>query len=362
MKGPMLVVDLAGKHYDMGYQHGAKLVRYRQSLLGLIKEYREMINPFPQEEVQAILKDVRAVLKTHSPETLDMLRGIADGFTVSPEDLLGVRIRGYIEDRLAASPRAGWQDECTAWAVSNSKAAKERILIAKNRDYLISNRDLQAIFRCRPEKGYEYFSLNSIGACNAPSCGMNGEGLAIVDTRVPSTDVGPGIPRFTLMMHILEHFKSVEEVFTFLKSVPRMGGGNFVFGDARGGIGKAEIGFQNMEVLQKDSGYVVCTNHFEGPATKRTYRRKNNEREADSKWRFETVNQELSRTEDRVDVPFAQSLMALHGDPYAVCRHGSPGKPDGTATIASVLFVPEKRGFHYCQGFPCTALFHWISF
>ena len=359
----MLIVDVAGNHYDMGYQHGVKLVQHRPALLGLIEEYRHMVSIFPAETVKEILRDVNDLLQTYSPQTLDMLRGISNGFSVSPKDLLGIRIRGYIEDRAAPFSKAEEQDTgCTAWAVSYPKAHHERTLIAKNRDYLISNRDLQAIFRCKPEKGYAYFSLNSIGSCNAPSCGMNVEGLAIVDTRVTSTDVGLGIPRFSLMMHILENFKSVKEVIDFLRSVPRMGGGNFVFADAQGRIGKAEIGFENLEVFHTDVGVVVCTNHFEGPSTKPSYRRRSEERERDSKWRFETVNQELSRREGSVDSHFAATLMSLHGDRYSICRHGSPGQADSTATISSVLFIPERRGFYYCQGFPCAAPFHWISF
>jgi isopenicillin-N N-acyltransferase-like protein len=358
----MFIVDLAGTHYNMGYQHGVKLARYREALLGLINEYREMIRSFSPGKVRQILQEIRSVLHTHSPQTLDMLRGIADGFGVSPEDLLGVRIRGYIEDRLAGISGTADQDECTAWAVSRSKAGPERTLIAKNRDYLLSNREWQAIFRCQPESGYAYFSLNSIGACNAPSCGMNEKGLAIVDTRVPSTDIGPGLPRFTLMMQILEQCKCVREAADFLKTVPRMGGGNVVFGDAGGGIGKAEAGFENLEVLVRESGLVVCTNHFEMALTKASYRKRDDEREADSKWRYETAGRELSKTEDGIDIPFALSLMAFHGDPYSICRHGNPEKPNRTATISSAVFVPGRRGFYYCQGFPCTAPFHWISF
>lgn len=359
----MHLIDLVGNYYDMGYQHGMKLAQYRQPLLGLIEEYHKMVDLFSRREVEEILSEVEGILQTHSPKTLDMLRGISDSFTVSPKDLLGLRIHGYIEDRLIPCSKT-WEDEteCTAWAVSNPKAYHDRTLIAKNRDYLISNRDLQAIFKCRPEKGYEYFSLNSIGSCNAPSCGMNAEGLAIVDTRVPSMDVGPGIPRFTLMMQILENLKSVNEIIDFLRSVPRMGGGNFVFADANGGIGKAEVGFQEMEVWYKDSGYVASTNHFEGPSTQRSYRQKNEERERDSRWRLETVNQRLSGSEGKVDWEFARGLMSFHGDRYSICRHGSPGSPDSSATISSVLFFPEKRGFYYGQGFPCAATFHWISF
>jgi isopenicillin-N N-acyltransferase-like protein len=359
----MFVVELAGNHYDMGYQHGIKLSRHRQALLGLIEEYRRMVSILPEDMVEDVLRDVTDLLHLHSPQTLDMLRGLSDGFSVSPKDLLGIRLRGYMEDRAAAFSNVEEQDaECTAWALSNPNAHHEKTLIAKNRDTLISNRDLQAVFRCTPEKGYAYFSLNSFGSCNAPSSGMNVEGLAIVDTRVTSTDVGLGIPRFTLMMHILEQFKSVKEVIDFLRSVPRMGGGNLVFADAKGEIAKAEVGFQNLEVQHKDAGFVACTNHFEAPSTRTTYRRKSEERERDSKWRLATVSQELSRMDGTVDSHAAMRLMCLHGDRYSICRHGSPGKATSTATISSVLFIPERMGFYSCQGFPCAGPFHWMAF
>ena len=359
----MRVVDLTGTHYDMGYQHGIKLAQYRQALLGLIEEYRRIVSILPWERVEDILRDVTDLLHLHSPQTLDMLRGLSDAFSVPMKDLLGIRLRGYMEDRAAAFSNVEVQDaECTAWALSNPKAHQEKTLIAKNRDTLVSNRDLQAVFRCTPEKGFAYFTLNSIGSCNAPSCGMNVEGLAIVDTRVTSRDVGPGIPRFTLMMQILEQFTSVKEVIDFLRSVPRMGGGNLVFADAKGKIAKAEVGFQNLEVQHKDAGFVACANHFEAPSTRTTYRKKSDDSERDSRWRLATVNRELSRMEETLDSHAAMRLMSLHGERYSICRHGSPGQATGTATISSVLFIPERHGFYCCQGFPCTMPFDWIGF
>jgi len=359
----MRVVDLTGTHYDMGYQHGIKLAQYRQALLGLIEEYRRIVSILPWERVEDILRDVTDLLHLHSPQTLDMLRGLSDAFSVPMKDLLGIRLRGYMEDRAAAFSNVEVQDaECTAWALSNPEAHQEKTLVAKNRDTLVSNRDLQAVFRCTPEKGYAYFTLNSIGSCNAPSCGMNAEGLAIVDTRVTSTDVGLGIPRFTLMMHILEQFTSVKEVIDFLRSVPRMGGGSLVFADANGEIAKAEVGFRNLEVQHQDAGFVACTNHFESGSTRATYRRKSEESERDSQWRLATVSRELSRMEKTLDSHAAMRLMSLHGERHSICRHESPDKPNGTATISSVVFIPERHGFHCCQGYPCTMPFHWIAF
>lgn len=359
----MLIVSLTGNHNAMGYQHGQKLIRYRRSLLGLIEEYHETVRRFPREMVDKNIREVHDLLQERSPQTLDMLRGIADGFEVSQADLLGLRLRGYLEDRLASFSASPEQDTgCTAWASSNPQSDGDRIFIAKNRDYLISNQALQAIFRCHPQKGLEYFSFNSVGSCNTASAGMNEGGLAIVDTRVPSTDIGPGLPRFVLMMHILEQFRSVHEVIDFLRSVPHMGGGSLVFADAAGRIGKAEIGAQNLEISCTDSGHLVSTNHFEGTSTKPSYRRRSEEKERHSKWRFETATQEIGKAGGNIDLHFAMGLMSTHGDPFSICNHGSPNPAEKTATISSVIFVPERRGFTYCQGFPCQSPFHWVSF
>ncbi len=60
--------------------------------------------------------------------------------------------------------------------IPGKEEQEDRILLAKNRDYLISHRELQVIFRCKPDKGDEYFSVNSMGACNVFSSGMNRKG------------------------------------------------------------------------------------------------------------------------------------------------------------------------------------------
>jgi len=141
-----------------------------------------------------------------------------------------------------------------------------------------------------------------------------------------------------------------------------MGGGNLVFADANGEIAKAEVGFRNLEVQHQDAGFVACANHFEAPSTRATYRRKSDDSERDSRWRLATVNRELSRMEETLDSHAAMRLMSLHGERYSICRHGSPGQATGTATISSVLFIPERHGFYCCQGFPCTMPFDWIGF
>lgn len=191
---------------------------------------------------------------------------------------------------------------------------------------------------------------------------MNRQGLAIADTRVPSFDAGPGLPRFSLMMHILENFKYVAEAEDYLKSVPRMGGGNLIFADVNGNVESAEVGYQHLDLLQRDHGYLVCTNHFEGPSMRSHYRQADKRKEKDSKWRSGEVSRRLSEWNNGMGPEQAKSLMATHGKEFCVCVHGGLGPAETTSTLSSVIFLPTKKGFYYSEGFPCTTPYQWISF
>ncbi len=347
----------------MGQQHGQKLLRYRPALLGLIQDYQDKAREYPNEAMRAIVDEISHVFQAHSPQTLDMIHGIADGFEVPRRDILSTMMGSYIEDRLTPLSGLSFQKHgCTSWAISKEKAHQNKVLLAKNRDYLVSHRQMQVIFRCKPEEGHQYLSINSIGACNVFSSGINVEGLVIADTRVPSTDIGPGLPRFSLMMHILENFQFVNEVTHYLRSVPRMGGGNLIFADVKGSIGKAEIGYKEIGMLQENAGFLVCTNHFEEPSMKEKYRKRNQTEEKDSNWRFQKVSESLLASGEKMDSDLATKLMAYHDEQLAICRHGDSKPLDETSTISSAIFLPERRGFYFCEGFPCSDPFHWISF
>ena len=359
----MLIIKLAGNHYEMGKQHGKELLQYRFAISDLLSVHQKNIEIYPQKALSEILDEIRDVLSIYSPRTLDMIYGMADAFALSRENLLSMMMGSYYKDKLTPGERMGPQETgCTTWAYSGEKREAEKILLAKNRDYLLSHRELQVVFGCKPDNGNEYLSVNSIGACNVFSSGMNKEGLAIADTRVPSLDAGPGLPRFSLMMHILEEFRYVDEAIDFLKSVPRMGGGNLLAADARGVIGSAEVGYQNLVLLRKDIGYLICTNHFQGLSMRKEYAQKDKVKERDSKERYGELSRRLSKLKEGSILNLAKKIMSFHGETFNICNHGDVNDSEETATISSTLFLPEKKGFYYCEGFPCESPYHWISF
>lgn len=347
----------------MGRQHGIRLIPYRPALLSLIETSRKKRATSLYPDIDEHIDSVHHVLSVHSPETLEMMSGIADSFEIPFRDFFLWMMGSYIEDRSGLIAGPNHHDTgCTTWAVSYKNTQDDRVMLGKNRDYLLSHRPLQVVFKCNPQRGLKYFSVNSLGACNVFSSGINSEGLTIADTRVPSTDAGPGLPRYSLMMHILENFTSVNEVIDYLKSVPRMGGGNLIFADLKGAIGKAEIGYLNLGLSRKNTGFLACTNHFEEPALKEKYRKRGETEERDSIWRMEQVSRSLNHSGKDMDPNQAIDLMSLHGETFSICNHGAPCGQEETATLSSAIFLPAKRGFYYCEGLPCSTPYNWISF
>jgi hypothetical protein len=58
----------------------------------------------------------------------------------------------------------------------------------------------------------------------------------------------------------------------------------------------------------------------------------------------------------QVDVPWAQALMAQHGDDLnAICRH--PEVEAHAVTISTVIFLPQQVCLYVADGLPCQTPF-----
>ena len=190
---------------------------------------------------------------------------------------------------------------------------------------------------------------------------MNERGLAVADTHVCSTDIGPGLPDYSLMMHILEEHDTVHSAVDYLSSVPRMGRNNLILADAGGELAVVELGYHHLAIIEAQNGIVVNTNHFVNPSMQESFVDctlppvKGN-----SFHRYDLVKNELDAACGSIDVAFAQRLMATHAGPLAsICRHL---EFDGqSATIATTIYQPARRTLRFCHGYPCQSPYHTIT-
>jgi hypothetical protein len=139
----------------------------------------------------------------------------------------------------------------------------------------------------------------------------------------------------------------------YLRSVPRLGRNNLILADAVGHLAVFEIGHRTHGLLETGDGTLVNTNHFFSSELQGCFVDTSApQSKGNSFHRYDKVTAELSAAFGRIDVPFAQRLMATHAGPLtSLCRH--PIEGSGSTTISASIFLPAQRSMLFCHGLPC---------
>jgi len=296
-----------------------------------------------------LLRELLEALLELDPPIVEMIRGQAEGLKLDFDTLFKYSAVPYLEDVLLPERAGG----CTTWAASGEATEDGRPILVKNRDYRPEHLPLQVVVIAEPKVGYCYAYLTSAGSPGVFCAGMNEVGLAVADTHVSSLDVGPGIPSYSLMMHLLEEHKTVRSALDYLRSAKRMGRSNLTLADAEGDMAVFEAGYERYGVVEPRGHILVNTNHFVSPEMRACFVDVNpSHLKGNSLRRYERARRELEAARGGIDAAFARRLMAQHGGLLdSICTHLEPGRK--TCTISTIIFLPAERAFHLCIGNPC---------
>jgi isopenicillin-N N-acyltransferase-like protein len=354
------VIDVRGTHYQMGFQHGQQVRTLLPAIHAAIEaRFAQLAGDRPGDAFEATVNETVAILEAHDPATLALVRGLADGLGLDYARLLRYNLITFLRDilvtRNALAAGSGLRDDgCSTWAATGAATVDGQPIMAKNRDFSLLHLPLQTVVRAQPEHGYRYITITSAGSPGVFVAGINEAGLALVDTHVSSTDVGPGLPTFALSMHVLEEHGSVRSALDYLKSMPRLGRNNVLLADARGDIALFEIGNRHFAIREADSGLLVNTNHFTCDEMVPFYVDTDAAAvRGNSHKRYDFMTQQLKHAHGKIDLAFAQNLMSSHADRLSsICRHPTPDET--TSTISASIFLPGQKRMLFCHGFPCS--------
>lgn len=342
----MRLLDLHGDHLQMGFQHGQQLFDLRPLIVEAVDK---RLSGLKAEPAAGLLREVERVWAAMVPSTLDMLAGMAQALELEAGLLFRYAAASYLEDSLREGSGA---EGCTVWAASGPATADRLPILTKNRDYSLAHLPLQALAQATPQRGYRYLYVTSAGSPGVFSSGMNEKGLAVADTHVPSSDVGPGVARYTLMMELLEQHSSVASALGYLEAMPRMGPGNLILIDAGGEMAVFEMGHRYWGIVSAANHVVAATNHFVTPPLRGHYvKREGGGTDDESETRYRSIHQRLSECWGSLSGDKARRIMASHADgEAAICRHELS---DAGGTISNVIFFPAERRLLFCNGRPC---------
>jgi isopenicillin-N N-acyltransferase like protein len=353
----MKLIDISGNHYSMGLQHGRKMASLGEHVRHAMTDRLALLDKL-QVDVRPFQKELFELWEADDQPLIEMMRGIAAGLELEWASFFRYSIASYLFDR-AQKPIPG--QGCTCWAASGSITVGNSPILAKNRDFRVNHRRLQFLVQARPEKGYRYTYLTSAGSPGVFSSGMNEKGLAVADTHVISTDTGPGLARYSVMMRILEHCSGVPEALDYLHSAAHLGDGTLTLIDADGEAAVFEAGHQCQGVIRSEKGYVAATNHFVSPKLDQNWLDISPMNQKGNTWhRYAAVQAALETAQGAIDYRWARKLMASHTDPLkAICRH--PEYEPGSVTISTVFFLPTTKTIRVAGGLPCRSAFATVQ-
>lgn len=385
-----LVIDAAGDDLAIGRAHAAGSMGMRPALAQFAAATRATYPP-TDPSVRERVQEVREAWAELTPGTLAQIDGMAQVYQIPSDDLLTTVLGTYLRsgDRAAVRPSDGCfgrpssgpadlpSDGCTTVALTG-----EHPLLAKNRDNDPRYLDLQTVLRVRPDQGYRWLALSTAGAPGVHSSGMNEVGLSVADTHVASSDIGPGMPRFASMMHVLQECRTTAEALDRILTTPQMGLGTITVVDEHGEAAVVECGFRTTTVAgaaapagsappstrepadQRSPGAgVVATNHYtDAVLSSCGLGPEDGTPAVSSQARRAAADRLLSQ--GPVDAADVRALLSSHldfdgehGAEGSVCQHGPSLRSE---TISTVIFDPAARHLDLCLGRPCRASFHRI--
>jgi predicted choloylglycine hydrolase len=348
-------ITIQGTHYEMGRQHGVQVRPLRSQIARAVEaRFDQIQQQGPDARFEQLVQDTRDVLQEFDAPLLSMLRGLAETLDLDYDTLLRYDLVTYLRDDLVTRAMAD-EEGCTTWGAVGSATTSGDPILVKNRDNRLELLPIQIVVTASPESGYRYLCSSSGGKAGVSCAGINEAGLTVADTHVCSTDLGPGLPDYALMMHILEEHDTVSSALDYLRSVPRLGRNNLILVDAGGHLAVFEIGHRSCGQLDTHDGTLVNTNHFVTPELQDCFVDVSPPQVRGNTYhRHDKVTQALSGAWGHIDVRFARRLMAAHDGPLAsICRHPMQGSQ--AATLSTSIFSPARREMLFCHGLPCQS-------
>lgn len=330
MKKKFPYLEVRGTHRDIGLAIGEN---FRNKIRENILERKNSIPNY---------KDLRSLSQSYFLETvhrfpkfIEELTATAISANVGLMDLFFANTRSLFESGIASeSGEVVVHDRCTTIVSFNT----EGVLVGHNEDWDIQNTEDLYILKATVGDT-TFIGINYANELPGTSASMNNWGLVQGINEVHQKEK-VGIPKNFLARAVLE-CKTIGEAIALMEQVDQDTGYNHVLVQ-NDKVANVEIaGGQTDIVINKDISY-VHTNHFLSDLKKfETYHTVSSER------RFKKASELIKINMSQKEITTA---LSDHSDEqYPICRHD--------ATMASLIFKPQKGEVDICYGPPCEGEF-----
>jgi isopenicillin-N N-acyltransferase-like protein len=349
-----LEIELTGEAHERGRQHGA---RVSLAIRRNVETYLRLLAFHASLEREAALQAAAAlgpILKTHTPDLLAEMQGIADGAGCTLEEVLLLNARSELMGVMGeCDARGSTEDGCTALAAAPEVTAQGQVLLGQNWDWYTAIEEEPVLLRIRQPGKPEILTLAEAG--QVAKIGLNSAGLGVCLNFLSHADHGQGVPAHVLLRQVLGCAHLGEAIHS-VYSVPRGGAANLLLAHAAGEILDLELTAADADYLYADGGWLVHANHYESVRLRRCDT--GLVTSMSTLARAARARRLLSAAAARKDISrdTMRTILTDHTyGTYAICRHVESAEPplQQTATRASLIMDLSARTLYLAAGQPC---------
>jgi isopenicillin-N N-acyltransferase-like protein len=342
------LIEATGAPRELGRQHGEQA---RLKIAGFVGWMCETFK-LKQAELSRRARAFTPLFKTHCPQLLDEVAGLAEGAGIGIEAAIACQLRGELAGHSA--------EACTTFVLGSEVTVNGEVLIGQTSDMTEEMRDFAYVLHLHPENHPEVIMWTFGGMLGYH--GLNEHGVA---NFANSLGGGPpwlqGLSHYPLKRQILEQ-QNLAAVRNVVRDYPVCSSGNYILCDGAGSILDVELTANGpAEITDAGEGFIAHSNHFlcaphacpENDAASLV----------DSFPRLDRIRSLIKQQTGALNVEAMKSILADHdGHPVSICRHphDGPGNamlPSSGRTVAAIIAEPNQGRFHIASGNPCETPF-----
>jgi isopenicillin-N N-acyltransferase-like protein len=295
-----------------------------------------------------------APAEAYSPDSMEELRGTADGANVTPEEVMLINARSEVPHLLARHGSA--PEGCTTVVVEKERASNDVAAIGQNWDNDPEMSPFSFVITRRPTGKPSFMSWSQAGII--AYMGFSEAGIGVAMNALPGgnrpPDMPPGLPWYFTVRGVYEA-TSLDGAIAAVEHSTRARSGNLGLVTPQGAA-DIEVTPDTFRLVSADpDGLMVHTNHCVHPDLLGV-----NETHADELYgqTFDRKARSHSMLDDRpadISVDDIKTILSDHdGRPTSICRHPNDHPASGAdRSVVSIIVEPEAGRMHLTRGNPC---------
>lgn len=237
---------------------------------------------------------------------------------------------------------------CTSFAAWDGHTSDSSMIIGRNLDFYLGDKfaEDKIVYFCNPKQGHKFAMITWAGFMGCVS-GMNDKGLTVTINAAKS-DVpnGATTPISLLAREILQYAGNIDEAFAIAKKRKTFVCETLMIGSAADHrTALIEKSIAKTVLLNTDTNYILCTNHYQSAEFKDDANNRENIRTSASMYRFNRLEELLDRYPKLDYQGAAEMLRNQRGINDQNIGMGNEKALNQLISHHGIVFQPEKLRF-----------------